>query len=162
MKKLKWIAPLFVLAVTLAGCPYSATVPLDAPSVKINDNLLGTWEPKSSNGETYVVTKTDNFTYKIVKNSTDEKTPPVTYSAYMSSVGGDLFLNLKEENGEPKASYYFFKYEISASGAKVTLHPVTDNIKETFTTSADLKAFFTKYKSLSFFYEKDDDVFIKD
>jgi len=72
MKKLKWILPLLILTVMLGGCPYGSTIPLDTTGKKINKELLGTWEPKSSSDEQYKITKDDEFTYKIVKSS---KTP---------------------------------------------------------------------------------------
>ena len=48
------------------------------------------------------------------------------------------------------------------SGASfIKLLPVTENIDEKFTSSAELKKFIEKNKSLSFFYDKDENSFIK-
>jgi hypothetical protein len=161
MNKLKWILPLFVLAIMLSGCPYGCELPIDKPSVKINPALLGKWEPKSTSDETYTVTKTDEYTYQIDKAGKDPANK-ATYIAYLSDVDGTTFLNLKDPGNSGEKKFYFYKVELNGSNSKVTLTPVTENIKETFTSSEDLKAFFKRYKSLSFFFSKDPDVFIKD
>ena len=161
MKKLKWILPLLILTVMLGGCPYGSQIPLYTTGKKINATLLGDWEPKSSADEKYKVTKDDDFTYKIVKTSKNSKEPSV-YKAYLTDLDGETFLNLWEENGSSEKTYYFYKLELNSSGSKATLSPVTENITEKFQTGEEMKAFFKKYKNLSFFYEKTQDVFIKD
>ncbi len=161
MKKLQWILPLFILTVMLAGCPYGSSIPLDTTGKKINNELLGTWEPKSSSTDKYVITKDNDFTYKITKTSKDSKEPSV-YKAYLTDLDGETFLNLWEENGSTDKTYYLYKLELNGSGTKVTLSGVTENITEKFSTGEEMKAFFKKYKGLSFFYEKTQDVFIKD
>jgi len=160
MKTMKWILPLLILTVMLCGCPYSSQVPLEATGKKINKELLGTWEPKSSSDDQYKISKDDEFTYKIVKTSKNSKDPQI-FKAYITEIDGDAFLNLWEENGSDKA-YYFYKLELNSSSSKATLSSVTENITEKFTTGEEMKAFFKKYKNLSFFYEKSQDVFIKD
>ncbi len=145
----------------LGGCPYGSQIPLDTTGKKINPVLLGTWEPKSSSDDQYKITKEDEFTYKIVKTSKNAKEPAV-YKAYLSDLDGDTFLNLWEENGSSEKTYYFYKLELNSSNTKATLSSVTENITEKFTTGEEMKAFFKKYKGLSFFYEKTQDVFIKD
>jgi len=161
MKQLKWILPLLALTVMLGGCPYGSTIPLDTTGKKINPALLGNWEPKSSSSSKYVITKDNDFTYKIVKTSQDVKEPSV-YKGYLTDLDGDVFLNLWEENGSSDKTYYLYKVEINSGSNKVTLHSVTENITEKFSTGEEMKAFFKKYKGLSFFYDKSEDVFIKD
>ncbi len=161
MNKLKWILPLFVLTIMLSGCPYGCELPIDKPSVKINPALLGKWEPKSSSDEAYTVTQMDEFNYQIVKTGKDVKDKTV-YNAYLSEIEGTVFLNLRDAGDNSDKKYYFYKVELNGSGSKVVLSPVTENITETFTSSEELKAFFKKYKSLSFFFSKDHDTYIKD
>jgi len=161
MNKLKWILPLLILTVMLGGCPYGSTIPLDTTGKKINKELLGTWEPKSSSDDQYKITKEDEFTYKIVKTSKNSKEPSV-YKGYLTDLDGEIFLNLWEENGSSEKTYYFYKLELNSSSTKATLSSVTENITEKFTTAEEMRAFFKKYKGLSFFYDKTQDVFIKD
>jgi hypothetical protein len=160
MNKLKWILPLFVLTIMLSGCPYASETPIDKAAVKVNPAFLGKWEPKTTSDEYYLVTKTDEFTYQIEKKGKDVKDKTI-YTAYASDVDGTTFLNLKDMQNNDK-KFYFYKVELNGSGSKVVLSPVTENITETFATSEELKAFFKKYKSLSFFYSKDVDTYIKD
>jgi len=161
MKTIKWILPLLVLTVMLGGCPYGSEIPLDTTGKKINPALLGDWEPKSSSSAKYKITKDNDFTYKIVKSSADSKEPTV-YKAYLTDLDGETFLNLWEVNESSNKTYYFYKLELNSSNSKATLSSVTENIKEKFSTGEEMKAFFKKYKNLSFFYEKTQDVFIKD
>jgi hypothetical protein len=161
LNKLKWILPLLTLAVMLGGCPYGSSVPMDTTGKKINSVLLGTWEPKSSSSDKYKITKDNEFTYKIEKTSKDAK-EPTFYKGYIVELDGDQFLNLWEENGSSDKTYYLYKVELNGSGSKVTLSSVTENITEKFATGEEMKAFFKKYKGLSFFYEKTQDEYIKD
>jgi hypothetical protein len=163
MNKIKWIAPLFVLTVMLSSCPYTSKVTIDSPAVKLNPALLGKWEPKSSSDDRYVITKDkdDEFTYKIEKKSKDQKEPTV-YKAFISIVDGDSFINIWEDNSSTEKSYYFYKLELNANKDRITLTPITENITETFAKPEDLKAFIKKYKSLSFFFDKNQDVYLKD
>jgi hypothetical protein len=161
MNNLKWMVPLIVLCIALAGCPYSSKVSIDNPSVKINNALLGTWEPKTSSEDRYMVSRADEYNYRIVKKAIGAK-DSIIYKAFLSSIETDIFLNIWEDNGSSDRSYFFYKIDINPSGSKVTLSPVTENISEKFETSDQMKAFFKKYKSLSFFFGKDTEVFIKD
>ncbi len=140
----------------LTGCPYESKVPVDSPSVKINTALLGKWEPKSSSShDTYTVSKKDEFTYIIEKKP--ENSEPTFYDAHLSNVDDDVFLNVKSSSN----TYFLYKLVLNKSGNKVTLFSVTENIDETFTTSEELKVFIKKHKALSFFYAKEEEVFIK-
>jgi hypothetical protein len=159
MKKILYLLPVFALVIMLSGCPYSSEVAIDQPSVKINELLLGKWESKSSSDYTYTVTKTDAMNYKIVKKSASSNDETV-YMGFLSDVNGTKYFNVYEDGSTTK-TYYFYKLEVTTSGAKATLTPVTENITEKFTTSSELKAFFGKYQNLSFFFDKDADVYIK-
>lgn len=162
MKNLKWILPLLIIAVVLGGCPYKSDVPLAATGKKINAVLLGDWEPKSqSSTEKYEITKDNDFTYKITKTSKNAKEPTI-YKAYIVDVDGVTFMNLWQEGEMAEKGYYIYKVEINGGNNKITLSSVTENITEKFTTSDELIAFIKKYKSLSFFFDKTQDVYIKD
>ena len=152
---------LVCLAILFSGCPFSSEVAIDAGEAKIDEKILGKWEPKNSSDYHYIVTKYDDATYQIVKKPKNETDAPTTYYGFFSNVGGTRFLNVWDGTNEGARTYYFYKAEITPSGSKLTLSPVTDNIKETFTTSNDLKTFFEKHKSLSFFYSKDDEEYIR-
>ena len=147
------------ICLLLTACPYGSDVPIDEPTVKIDEKLIGKWEPKSSSDNFYVVSKKDDVTYKLEKKS--KKSADVTvYTGFLSVVDGVRFMNVSEDDGSTK-KYYLYKVEISASGAKTTLIPLTDNISEKFSSSAELKAYIKKYMALSFFYDKDQDEYFR-
>ncbi len=140
----------------LTGCPYSSEVPLDQPTTKIDQNLLGKWVKKSEDEHPkfYLVTKLNETTLQFAENeysSSDKKYNSKEYKGHLTIIGNTKFLNLERD-----AKYYFHKIEMSSTNQSFTLFEVTDNIDETFSTSAEMKAFFTKYKDLSFFYNKDE------
>ena len=146
------------LTMLLTACPYTTELPIDEPSVKVDDKILGKWEAKSSD-YTYTVTKKDEFNYKFEKkgkNSTDVS----NYTGFLSVIDGVRFMNIYEDASSTK-TYYLYKIEQSTSGAKITLLPVTENIYEKFATSAELKAYIKKYMALSFFYEKDQEEYFR-
>ena len=72
------------------GCPYNSSVSIDTTNaVKIDAKLIGKWQKRTSDDETYVVTKKDDYTYDILDK---EKTPtegsePKKYCAFLSVVG---------------------------------------------------------------------------
>lgn len=157
MKRVQFFLPLFVIAVLLGGCPYKSSVGIDTPSVKINTALLGEWEKKGEDLTTYKITKQDDYTYRIAKLE-QGKDKPEKFTAYISNVDGQQFLNLNiEAEGD---GYYLYKFTLN-SNTKVTLQEVTENITEDFTEQAALKAFISKNKGLSFFYSKGEDVYLK-
>ncbi|HYG17015.1 MAG TPA: hypothetical protein VEC12_14755 [Bacteroidia bacterium] len=146
MKFIKIFVMLLVCSMVFMGCPYSAEIALDAePAVKIDNRLIGTYQKSDTK---YIVTKSSDLLYKIVEKSEEEET---NYMGFLSKIGEATFLNIYEANASNR-QYYFYKVEI-VEGGNVELHPLTTNIKETFTTSAELKSFVTKYKDLSFFYD---------
>lgn len=152
---------LLFLALVFSGCPFSSEVAIDGGEAKVDEKLIGKWEPKNSSDYNYIVTKYDNATYQIVKKPKNESDAPTTYFGFFSNVGGTRFLNVWDGSSEGARTYYFYKAEITPSGSKLVLSPVTENIKEKFATSAELKSFFEKHMNLSFFYAKDDEEYIR-
>jgi len=161
MNRIKWILPMLIIAVMLGGCPYKSDIPLDATGKKINPALLGVWEPKSSSDEKYTVTKANETTYSISKTSKNSKEPTV-YKGFAVDVDGTTFLNLQQQGEMADKGYYIYKMETNAAATKLTLQGMTENVTETFKTAEEFKAFVKKYKGLSFFYDKTEDVYNKD
>ncbi len=160
MKKIKLLAVLAAVSTLFMGCPYSAEMALDEkPSVKIDEKILGKWEQKSSSDYAYTVTKEDDNTYKIEKKTVSSGDVTV-YKGFLSDIGGTRYMNVWEAEATTKA-YYFYKVEMTTSGSKITMAPVSENIDEKFTTSTEMKDFFKKNQLLSFFFEKEEDVYIK-
>jgi hypothetical protein len=136
--------------------------------VKIIPSLLGKWEQRSSADYSYKVSKTDDYNYKIVKAkvpSADKKeeassSDRTVYFGFISDVAGDKFFNICDSTSNPK-TWYLYKIDMSEGDNMLKMASVTPNITEKFTSSAELKKFIEKYKALSFFFEKDQDSYIK-
>jgi hypothetical protein len=160
MKKLKGLFATVIVSMLFMGCPYSSENAIDdKPAVKIVPSLLGKWEQRSSTDYSYVVTKTDEYNYHIEKITVADGKKEL-YDGFLSDVGGDKFFNIWEESANPKV-YYLYKVDMSGGDNMLKLASVTQNIDEKFTSSAELRKFIEKYKALSFFYEKDEDSYIK-
>ena len=163
MKKLTVYLIVLSLSVLFFGCPYTSSVPIDKPSVKVNSKMFGIWQAGESTK--YEVMQNDAFTYKInqLADSTSEqgKEKPgsndiTMYDGHVSQINNIYFLNVKNsspngflENGD----YYLYKIDFT-NDKSFTLTEVTTYIKEKFDNSEDLKNYIKKYmdSGLSFFY----------
>ena len=164
MKKFVQLFAVVSFSFLLMGCPYETEVPIDKPSIKFPANLFGKWEPKSSSDDVLTIKRKDDFAVIITKTKKDAKPDDSVeqYEAFLSEIGNLKFLNvseLSEYSSTPK--YYLYKMEVSPSGSRITLSAVTENIDETFTSSAELKAFIQKNMQHSFFFEKEEDVYLR-
>ena len=156
---------LLAIVVLLAGCPYSSTVPIDNGTVKIDDKLVGHWisaADKETVDPTYfVITKDDQFhatAKKMEFSSSDSAYNETIYHLTFSDVNGETFMNAMENEG---TTYSLYKFKYDDKTGEVTTSEVTDYIKETFSSSADLKAFIAKNKSNSYFYTNTSDTYVR-
>ena len=165
MKKIFYSLSIIAVSFFLTGCPYESTVPIDKPTMKYPVSILGKWEPKSSSDDFYIITKKDDYSIIITKTKREVKADdkPEVYEAFLSEVAGTKFLNLHEKKEEKDGSktFYLYKLEISTSGARLTLSEITENVDEKFETSAALKSFIEKNMMHSFFFGKEDEVYIR-
>jgi hypothetical protein len=144
----------------LTGCPYESEVPIDEPSYPVPEKLVGKWKKSSSTDESYFqISKTDANNFTVQENSwnSDSGTYSQTnYTAFISSIGSNLFLNLKKEG---TTAYYLYKMEWSGE-KELKLTELSNYIREKFTSSAALKKFIKKNMKYSFFYA-DEESYIK-
>ena len=151
MKKLHRILFLIGICLSLTGCPYESGVPIDKPSVKINKEILGTWEYSHNHGELFKVSQLDDFRYKIVKTKVNSESTD-DYTAYTSIINGISFINLWESNtNETSQKYAFYKMQLESKD-KIRLSEVTENIDEKFNSSEELKAFISINMKNSYFF----------
>jgi hypothetical protein len=162
-KKLIPFALMALIAIVFTACPYASVVPIDAPSVKVDKNLLGKWikqsDQSSENPTFYEIGKLDDFKYNIVKheyNSYDSAYSKTTYVAHISKIDNYSFMNMQQDG---QGDYYLHRIDLGDKA--FSIFEVTDNIDEKFNNSAELKAFIKKNMSLSFFYNKDEEKYAK-
>ena len=70
---------------------------------------------------------------------------------HVTQIEGITFMNMQKDG---TGDYYLHRVELKDK--VMTFIEVTENIDEKFNTSAELKAFVTKYMNLSFFYTKEE------
>ena len=140
------------------ACPYKATVPIDEePKEKVSAQILGMYEKKNSTSYTYEIKKKDAYHYELIRTSTkeDSKSKPSVYIAYTSTIGGKKYLQMyREAKYSSNKDYYLYRMSSNSSKTILSLEPVTEHIKEKFTTSRELKSFIVKHQDLSFFFGK--------
>jgi hypothetical protein len=162
MKKSSFILlGMFILmGVFFTACPYSSTVPLSDATISVGSEMMGKWmieDEYSEQPNYFIFTAMDGKKFKAEKyeyNSTDEfYEVSGTYIVHFTDIAKTRFANMSQDG-----TYYFYKIEMVGKD-QFKLYEVTDNIDETFTTSGELNAFFGKYKDLSFFYNKDEEVY---
>jgi hypothetical protein len=142
----------------MTACPYSSTVPIDNPTIKVSDRLLGKWTENSEfndNPDYFIFRIKDELRYILEEYAYDSEVETYTknneYVGHVTILGNMEFFNLwKEDEGK----YYFYRLEYLNTDEFI-MHEVTDNITEEFYNSNELKAFFNKNKDLSFFYNRD-------
>ena len=151
MKKLISIPLILILGILLSGCPYESPFPIDTPGIKIDPKILGTWEELKDHA-IYKIAKKDNFTYSI--EITEQKDCKVDRNiGYLSAVNGVMFLNLLEDKPSvTEKKYSFYKLKITSTD-KLSVSPVTSNIREQFNSSSSLKKFIAANMKNSYFFE---------
>lgn len=164
MNKLVQVVAMAACCFLLMGCPYETEVPISEPSVKFPADLLGNWESKSESDEIMTIRRKTDYIVSIskAKKEPKEDDKPEEYEAYLSDIDAVKFLNISELNEKGSAAkFYLYKIEVSSNSSRITLNAVTENIDEHFNNSADLKAFIQKNMHLSFFYEKEEEIYQK-
>jgi len=156
---------LVAIVVLLSGCPFSSSVPIDEGTVKISPELVGEWmspgDKESANPTYFVITKDDKFNAtarKMEYSSSDSSYSETIYHLTFSDVNGETFMNAMEEEG---TTYSLYKFKFDEKTAEVSTSEVTDYIKETFTTSKELKDFIAKNKSNSYFFTNTSDTYVR-
>jgi len=156
---------LLAIVVLLAGCPFSSSVPIDEGTVKISDDLVGQWinpgDKESENPTYFIVTKDDKFhatAKKMEYSSTDSSYSETIYHLTFSDVNGETFMNAMEDEG---TAYNLYKFNFDEKTGEISTSEVTDYIKETFSTSAELKEFIAKNKSNSYFFTNTNELYVR-
>ncbi|MCS6968765.1 MAG: hypothetical protein RMJ44_08730 [Cytophagales bacterium] len=159
MRKTNVLSLLGILLICTA-CPYQSAVPVDEPNQPVKEEWLGKWKTDVNAKDFYEVTKLGDNIYQIVEHTykVEGAIERKTYIAHTSAVGDMTFLNVKmTRQGAsvvPNSDFLIFKIK-SAEGKKITLLPVTENVREKFDNSAELRNFILENDKLSFFYEKE-------
>ncbi|MDF1548757.1 MAG: hypothetical protein P1P88_13115 [Bacteroidales bacterium] len=162
-KNLLSLSVLAIAVLILTACPYASKVPIDVAGVKIQKELLGKWvkagDQEKENPEYFVISPIGDVKYNIVKNeynTYDSAYKQTIYISHISKVDNLSFMNMQQDG---KGDYYLYKIDLGSD--EFTLFELTDNIDEKFNTSEELKAFVQKNMNLSFFYNKDEERYIK-
>ncbi len=165
MNKIVSFLSVITASIFLTACPYESAVPVSSPTVKYPVSLLGKWELKNSSDDLFLITKKDEFSFVVTKTKKQPKADdaPEVFEAFLSDVAGVTFLNIteKEDQLSGPGKFYLYKIVISQNETEITLSEVSENIDEQFDNSAALKSFIEKNMQHSFFFTKDDEVYIK-
>lgn len=165
MKSLVSASILIIAALLLAGCPYSSSVPLSEPSEAVDPGLYGKWLKDSGdeNPDYYDIEEIDGISFNLTKFTWDsealEYSMDTRYTSWFTTIGDVRFINI--EDVDDPGTYYFYKLEMPTADSFV-LFEVTDNIDEEFTDSDEIYEFFDAYKHLSFFYNTDEETYLRE
>lgn len=159
MRKFRHLFYLILVTVLFYGCPYKSAVPISEATTPILPALLGKWENRSSTSEYYMISKEDDFHYLIEKVSTSGG-DPTRYHAFISDVNGKYFLNVYEDSEFSSKDLYIHSVEVVNDNI-ITVREMTDNVRETFENSNDLKQFIAANMNNSYFFNKDEATYLK-
>lgn len=153
MKTLLALPAALCLALLFAGCPYLSSVAIDKPSIPINPKWLGMWDEQKDH-DIYRVTKQDDFTYHVEVTKHMNSSKIDKHRAYASVINGTTFLNeWNDENPTSTTKFALIKIE-QVQNDRIELSPVTENIRETFASSDDLKKFIIANMKISYFFDR--------
>ena len=158
-------ASLFVFVLLLTGCPYSSSVPIDEGTVKVSDQLAGKWmstaDMESENPTYFEISKDDKFhatARKMEFSSSDSTYTATVYKLTFSDVNGETFMNAIEVDG---STYNLYKFSFDEKSGEINTSEVSDYIKETFSTSKELKDFIAKNKGNSYFFTNTIETYVR-
>lgn len=156
LKKIIASFSLLGMIVLLTACPYQSSVPIDNGSVAIPSDLAGKWigasDKESENPTYFVITIDDKYNASAKKmeySSSDSTYNSTLYHLTFSNVNGETFMNAKEDGGD---TYSLYKFDFNTQTGQIVTSELSDYIKETFSSSEELKAFVAKNKSNSYFF----------
>lgn len=145
---------LAVILFLCTACPYESNVPVDVAKNPINETILGRWKESTEKGVDFVeITKLNDKQYNITNYTHNEEKlefKTETYLAHLSQVDGIDFLNISST--KKTSTFMIYKMILVDDKKTMTLFPLSEHIREKFTTSKELQDFISKYKDLSFFY----------
>lgn len=146
-------------SILLCGCPYASPYPIDEPSIPVDEKLIGKWTPEKDAAFTLTVAKgIDDFHYKIEKR--DVVTGDLEmFQAFISEIDGKRYVQAYEVRSRGR-NYYFYRIAL-VTERNMKLLAVTENIDERFTNSAELKAFFARHQQTSFFFDKNEERYVR-
>ena len=154
---------LFIVSFLLMGCPYATELELSGAK-KVEDKYIGTYEKQSSSYYYLKVSKSNETMYKLEKYRTKTDEVSQTGLGYIIDIGGTHFLIAKAAGSSysySKNKSYIYKITSKADGLAVKIQGITDYLDEEFETEAELKAYISNYKNLSFFYQKKAEKYFK-
>ena len=156
---------LMAIVVLFSGCPFSSSVPIDEGTVQVSPALSGQWispgDKEAENPTYYIISRVDNFNAtakKMEYSSSDSAYAETLYHLTFSDVSGETFMNAMEEGG---TAYSLYKFSFDEKTGEVKTSEVTDYIKETFTTSKEMKDFIAKNKSNSYFFTNTNETYVR-
>ena len=138
----------------LMGCPYESDVPLSEAKTKPGDNLIGVWEESGNASVTMTVARGDGNMLKVTKKTINEGLEPTIedYDVHVTDINGKMFINVSDISDYESTPHYYL-YKVEKSGEfKMILFEVTPNIREKFTSSEEMKNYFTVNMNNSYFY----------
>ncbi len=116
-------AGVLLAALLLSGCPYTSDRPLSDPSAaRIDPALLGTWRTRDrESGEWHDLTFAAFDEHQLVAVAPgDAGENPAVLRAFVTPVGTELFLNLREL-GTGSTDWYLARYQVGAGRLVMTV-----------------------------------------
>jgi len=135
---------LLAAALLLAGCPYGSEFPLgDSSEALVDASLLGTWKPSAESEEHFTLSFSSAGGAVLTVTADSPGEEPASYPAFVSAVGGELFLNLRDA-GE-SGLWYFANYRLD--GGRLRLRLVDDELFESqvLPGAAELRAVLQRH-----------------
>jgi len=156
--KILAIFSIVLVLVALTGCPYESTVPLGDPKDSVFDTtLLGTWGSKANQKgqrDTIVIFRFNDHEYYFESREFANGKPVVNRGrGFITRIKNEKILNFNDLADPGK--YFFARYDCSGNRF-ITTFSSDQYIKQQFSSSGDLSAYFKKHIEKEGFFESGD------
>lgn len=153
-------ALLLTFSLFLMGCPYSSDIPLGAKGDRIPDKWEGEWKRSGDDSQKMSIRKKNDYVFTLIKTEKgDTRTKVDTFECKVFRMGYTAIVQADSKGKSDAKRYLFYKVEVQEY--LLRFFEVTDNIREEFTSSSEMMAFFRQGAPLSYFYNKDEEEWVK-
>ncbi len=152
---------LLCCSVAFWGCPYESAVPIDEPSIPIDNGLFGKWQQLGEENSYATFSKPtpiDSTMYRLSYNSwtSEHRSYEVkTFKAWLSRVKERWFINIQPEM-KTGGNYFICAFSCNNTQDTIRLRPVAEAGAPKFNRSKDLRHWISKKMGTENFFDAEE------
>ncbi|MEI8278419.1 MAG: hypothetical protein WCG87_01575 [Bacteroidota bacterium] len=141
----------FLLLISLSACETSK-FPIDDPAnVKVDTRFMGHWKAKRDRKTTYIISQLNDYHYQIITKK--KRKDPEIEQAYLSSVEGNLFLNVYNKDSLQDGYLLLRIMDVNAKADRVAIATISDTTMKHMSSAAEVRQDIIKNINNPAFYD---------